>query len=1253
MKKNLTKALICLGLFSFAKRECHAQISLLQDYKNYTAATIGTFQGISFKEAGFSALCYIPGTDGKEFWVCSDRGVNIDAGNANPSGCRPTYDKIFSFPGYAPKIHRIRINGDSIQVLRTISIKAPTGADAKGVLLPTGFGSTASEQASTDTVQNCSNFNSKIAAKEIWSIDAEGICVDKDGNFYVSEENGPTIWKINPNGVVIKRYSPYANLAGAQPQDVLIDTAFKYRKNNRGFESVAVTPNGKIYAIIQSPILYPNSAAGENTRIHRMIEIDPATNQQRMLAYVNDGIIGSGSSQIRLKDWKIGDMTAINDSTFLVLEAAARGNTDIKRMYKVNINGATAFNSGLYGGQTVEQLVDSAGLVFQGIFPVKKTLFMDLLASGWPANLEKAEGLAIINDSTIALVNDNDYGQISPAEDGVATATGILSHLITFGLQGNKKLTGFVPVIPTLSQGRTALNSSSAPYLVPTASGVEFTALMTVKDAADNGYKMVGIPDGMGAFDNGNGTMTVVMNHELGNTSGIARAHGQKGAFVSKWIIDKTTLSVLSGADLMQTVKLWNTATSSYITYNSSFTSSAAAFSRFCSADLPAVHAFYNPVNGKGTMERIFMNGEENGSEGRGMAHIITGPEAGTSYELPRLGKFSWENALAWPGVSDTTMVIGTDDATPGQIYVYIGTKQQTGNTIEKAGLTNGKLFGVKVSGMTLESNSAYAAPNTAFALSDLGNVENMTGAAINTASNNLGITNFLRPEDGAWDPSNLNDFYFATTNGFGSPSRLWRLRFTDAAQPSLGGTITAVLEGTEGQQMLDNITIDHSGHILLVEDVGNNAHVGKMWQYDIAADTLVQIAAHDTTRFLNNARTANYLTQDEEASGVIDVQEVMGPGMFLLVDQAHYSISGEFAEGGQMLALYNPATAQNNPEIEVKGNNITINDGSTATAAGNNTDFGMVAINTPVTKTFTIHNTGSGNLNISAIYITGANASEFSLVNTTLPLNIAANSSQNINIQFSSAVLATRHATVNIVNSDFSESTYDFAIKADLSAPEIEVTGNNISILNGDLTPGLANYTDFGTVSVGGQKTAQFVIRNTGNGDLVVTGISFTGTHASEFSIQNAPSFPLTIAGSSNHAIDVKFMPLQTGIRTANINIASNDADEAAYIFALQGIAADPTGIDPVFGSASYVKLYPNPTHGNAMLSLSLKNDERVIVQVSDITGRMVLPVFDKQLSTGEQQIPLPTEGLANGTYFVQVASTSGTKKLKLVVAH
>jgi hypothetical protein len=449
-------------------------------------------------------------------------------------------------------------------------------------------------------------------------------------------------------------------------------------------------------------------------------------------------------------------------------------------------------------------------------------------------------------------------------------------------------------------------SSSQTPYVVPARTDVQTTSVLTTSDLI-NGYKMCGTPDGLGAFDNGNGTFSLVMNHEFGNTAGIVRAHGSKGAFVSKWIINKSDLSVISGSDLMQNLKLWNG--SGYTTFNMS-NPNATGLARFCSADLPPVSAFYNSATGKGTQERIFMNGEENGNEGRGFAHIVTGPNAGTSYELPYIGKLSFENSLANPATGDKTVVACTDDATPGQVYFYIGTKTTSGTEIEKAGLANGNVYGPSVAGLLIETSAGTPAPNTAFTMVNLGDVHSMTGTALNTASNNAGVTQFIRPEDGAWDPQHPEDFYFVTTNAFNSPSRLWKMHFNNINDLTLGGTITAVLNGTEGQQMFDNIAIDHWGHVLLVEDVGGNAHNGKMWQYTIATDELVLIGKHDVARFgdIGIAATAPY-NQDEEASGIIDVQEILGAGKFLFVDQAHYSLGGDAVEGGQLMTLFNPDT--------------------------------------------------------------------------------------------------------------------------------------------------------------------------------------------------------------------------------------------------------------------------------------------------------------------------------------------------------
>ncbi|MFZ5894891.1 MAG: hypothetical protein ACOY0T_27770 [Myxococcota bacterium] len=443
--------------------------------------------------------------------------------------------------------------------------------------------------------------------------------------------------------------------------------------------------------------------------------------------------------------------------------------------------------------------------------------------------------------------------------------------------------------------------ASPQAYLVPVASGVTTTVLLTVGESVNAGpngspYRLAGLPDGLGAYDNGDGTFTLLLNHEL-SSGGAVHAHGANGAFVSKWKIRKSDLTTLNGEDLIQNVAKFDPATATYLP-----PAQGNVFSRFCSADLAAPSAYYDVATSTGYDGRLFTNGEETGAEGKAWAHDTSG----TSWELPRLGKASWENIVANPGTGLQTVVVGLDDTTPGQVYVYVGTKTNTGSPVDRAGLTNGTLYGVAVTGVPAEPAATGIASGTAFTLASLGNVETSTGAALDTASTAAGVTRFNRPEDGAWDPAHPNDFYFVTTASFTTASRLWRLHFNDLSNLAAGGTIDMLLDGSEGQKMFDNLTLDKKGHVYLQEDPGNNAHIAKVWRYTIATDTLTLIAQHNPTLFTSGS--PQFLTQDEESSGIVDASEILGPGWFLLDVQGHYATDSELVEGGQLLALYDPA---------------------------------------------------------------------------------------------------------------------------------------------------------------------------------------------------------------------------------------------------------------------------------------------------------------------------------------------------------
>jgi hypothetical protein len=559
--------------------------------------------------------------------------------------------------------------------------------------------------------------------------------------------------------------------------------------------------------------------------------------------------------------------------------------------------GGSAGNDLIIGGAGNDNLSGGAGI---NTFQFRAGFGKDVITDFSAQDILNLNGLGFASAAAVkaAMVQDGSDAVLRVGKDQI-----VFQHVQASDIELSQII---------VSSQTTGPSSSQSPYLLSSQPNVEITSVLTAGDIV-GGYKMVGIPDGLGAFDNGDGTFTVLMNQELGNTVGAVRDHGAKGAFVSTWVIDKASLEVLSGADLMKHSWMYNATTHAYEDHSAAL-GNGVAFNRFCSADLADASAFYNPLTGLGyNGGRLLLDGEESGVEGRAVAHIASGADVGNSYELAWMGNMAYENLVANAQTGDKTVVGMTDDGQNGQVYFYFGDKTTTGNAVEQAGLTGGRLFGIHVDDFAGSLNNA---PNntsplgvhgtSSFSLIDIGDVSGMTGAQIDAASELAGVTTFLRPEDGAWDTLNSSRFYFVTTNAFASPSQLWAVDFSDVTNPAAGGSIKLLLDGSEGQQMFDNLAVDSHGKITLQEDVGNNARLGKVWQYDPATDVLSEIAVHDSSRFLSTG--ANYLTQDEEASGVIDISSILGnagENVFLVDTQAHYPVSGDQVEGGQLQIIH------------------------------------------------------------------------------------------------------------------------------------------------------------------------------------------------------------------------------------------------------------------------------------------------------------------------------------------------------------
>lgn len=252
--------------------------------------------------------------------------------------------------------------------------------------------------------------------------DFEGILKDNDGNFWACDENRPAIYQFQPDGTLIERYVPAGTaMLGTNPQPAgtygaeTLPAVYSARRANRGFEAIAYDPDANVvYAFIQSPIEAPNSSVRNNTDVIRILGVD-ATNGTPVSEYVYllENNANSGLAINRVD--KIGDAVYIGNGKFMVLErdSSVPGQNEGKKyVFEISLTGATnVLSTDLAtgnGGMYLEQL-SADELLAAGVQAVRKTKVVNLPSIGYLPS-DKPEGLAMLPNGAIAVLNDNDFG---------------------------------------------------------------------------------------------------------------------------------------------------------------------------------------------------------------------------------------------------------------------------------------------------------------------------------------------------------------------------------------------------------------------------------------------------------------------------------------------------------------------------------------------------------------------------------------------------------------------------------------------------------------------------------------------------------------------------------------------------------------------------------------------------------------------------------------------------------------------------
>ncbi len=368
---------------------------------------------------GFGSAVTFKGIDKEgnlQFYAITDRGPNVDASQYDNSE-KVSEAKTFPCPDFTPSIGILTIKDGAAVVSESIELKDSNNQEISGLpLTPGAVGATG--EVALDMDMNLLGYDNN-------GLDTEGIAVDKDGNFWVCDEYGPFIAKIDSTGKLLEKYAPGEGL----PQ------VLSNRIPNRGFEGLTITPSGKVIASVQS-VLDVNGETSKKAGFVRFVEFDPETKATKMYAYPVDTTMYKSP-----KDCKIGDIYAVDDETLLVIEQGKLADkTMSNKIMKVSLKDATDITNVTYNGKELEyackeELVNTVNFI-------EKELYIDLRAAGWTA--EKAEGLCVLpGGRMIAVINDNDFGLVTKTVDARNEDPDITDYVYhaktgTYTLEGKK-----------------------------------------------------------------------------------------------------------------------------------------------------------------------------------------------------------------------------------------------------------------------------------------------------------------------------------------------------------------------------------------------------------------------------------------------------------------------------------------------------------------------------------------------------------------------------------------------------------------------------------------------------------------------------------------------------------------------------------------------------------------------------------------------------------------------------------------------
>jgi hypothetical protein len=342
-------------------------------------------------------------------WTVGDRGPNIacsemkEIAGIDFAPCKGVRNgRVYPTPSYAPSIYRVMLLDDgTFRVTDVITLKDRDGHPLSGMLNP----------LKTADTENAMDGRGKALPRELNGFDAEGIVRLADGTFWIGDENGPSIAHFSADGRMIARHVPQGTegeFTGAR-YDVkgTLPAILAKRAINRGIESMAVSPDENfLYFIMQNPLANPDVKAYQQAKNTRLFKIERASMKivgEYVYTLDDPGTFRRDPSK-RQNDPRISELMAIGLDRLVVLERTDQ----TTKLYEIQLSGATNIAGTRWDDPATSPSLEQTAIADAKITAVQKILRLD--TASFPDIVGKTEGMALLGDGSLAIINDDDFG---------------------------------------------------------------------------------------------------------------------------------------------------------------------------------------------------------------------------------------------------------------------------------------------------------------------------------------------------------------------------------------------------------------------------------------------------------------------------------------------------------------------------------------------------------------------------------------------------------------------------------------------------------------------------------------------------------------------------------------------------------------------------------------------------------------------------------------------------------------------------